>query len=68
MKRHSLLLILSVLLLALLLLACQGGGDDNATPTPVPPAARSGMDALNATSAEGVKPECNKYPTWLECP
>ena len=67
MPRHR-LLILCILLLMVLTLACElNGGGDNDTSTPVPPAAREGMAALNALSAEGVKPDCSAYPVWLAC-
>ena len=60
--------LLLLLLLVLLTMACDlGTGGDNATPTPVPPAGRSGMDALNATQAEGLKADCSLYPIWLAC-
>ena len=67
--RRTTILLLSVAILALLLLACTGtGGDgDTATPTPVPPAGRSGMQAINGIKAEGVQPDCSRYPVWLEC-
>ena len=68
MKRRNLLLV-CILLLMVLTLACvdTGGDGDNATATPVPPAAREGMSALNALSAEGVQPDCSAYPVWMEC-
>lgn len=66
MRIRSLLLV-CILLLVVLTLACTGTGGDNATATPVPPAGRSGMAALNALEAEGLAPDCTKYPQWMEC-
>lgn len=66
MKRRSLLL-LCILLLMVLILACVDTGGDG-TSTPVPPAARSGSDAINALRAEGVKPDCSQYAVWEKCP
>lgn len=62
-------LLLAIPVLALLLLACQlgGGGELEATPTPLPPAARSGMDAINSLEAEGLTPDCTTYPIWMAC-
>lgn len=66
--RHCSLLLLCILLLMVLTLACElGTGGDNATPTPVPPAGREGMAALNALDAEGLAPDCSAYPVWMEC-
>lgn len=66
MKRRSLLL-LCILLVMVLLLACDLGNGGDGTSTPVPPAAREGMSALNALSAEGVKADCTKYPQFMAC-
>jgi ABC-type oligopeptide transport system substrate-binding subunit len=68
--RRTTILLLAIVLLTILLLACDlgDGSGDNATPTPIPPAASSGMDALNSQAAEGLTPDCTMYPTWLDCP
>lgn len=65
--RRLILLALCILLLAFLTLACTvEGGGDNATPTPVP-AQDTGMSAINRLEAEGLAPDCTRYPKWMEC-
>ena len=60
--------LLLIVLLVLLTMACDlGRGGDKVRSTPVPPGGRSGMDALNATQAEGLKADCSWYPIWLAC-
>ncbi len=66
MRRRNLLLV-CILLLMVLTLACVDTGGGDGTSTPVPPAGREGMSALNALSAEGVKPDCSAYPVWMMC-
>lgn len=65
--RHCSLLLLCILLLMVLTLACDLGNGGDGTSTPVPPAGREGMAALNALDAEGLAPDCSAYPVWMEC-
>jgi hypothetical protein len=65
--RRKTAIILSIsLIVALLVAACDIDTGDSSTP--VPPAARTGNDAIDAQRAEGLKPDCSKYATWEECP
>ncbi len=67
MRRRNLLLV-CILLLMVLTLACVDTGGGDGTSTPVPPAARSGSEAINALRAEGLRPDCSKYAAWEKCP
>ncbi len=59
--------IIILCILALLLTGCSGGGELS-TVTPVPPAARSGSEAINALRAEGMKCDPSKLAVWERCP
>jgi hypothetical protein len=65
--KRKVMLLLCILLLAVLTLACVDTGGDG-TSTPVPPAGRSGNEAINAQRAEGLRPDCSKYAVWEVCP
>jgi hypothetical protein len=66
--RHCSLLLTCILLLMVLTLACELGNGGDGTSTPVPPAARTGNEAINAQRAEGLQPDCSKYAVWEVCP
>ena len=70
MKHRRNLLLVCILLLMVLTLACElgGGGGGDGTSTPVPPAARTGNEAINAQRAEGLQPDCSEYAVWEVCP